>query len=56
LVQAVPAKPLLSPLFDMVGTQVAATLLDQKPCQPPRHVPVDPALIGARIRLATGQL
>ena len=46
-VQAVPVKPLFGPLSGLSGTQVAAPLLDQKPLQPPRDVPVDLAeLVG----------
>ena len=40
-VQAVPVKPLLGPLIGLSGTQISAPLLDQKPFQPPRDVPVD---------------
>src|SRR6476659_9724560 len=53
-VQAVPVKPLFSPLTGLPGTQVAAPLLDHQAEQPPHHIPVDltefdPGVAGAKV-------
>ena len=41
LVQAVRLEPRFGPLISLPGTQITAPLLDQKPFEPPRDVPVD---------------
>src|SRR5215475_808011 len=53
-VQALPSKPLLCPLIELSSTQVATPLLDQKPFEPPHHIPVDLVKLGGGVASTKG--